>query len=108
MVLCVAGSKDLRIEGLSREETKLMQDMVQLGFCSKNKEDTLRVYAVDVPNLKPFTNVSKKYAFESLPDERFRLPHEEIQGRKDLAAATAAAAGKASARGEAPLEVDMD
>ena len=57
--------------------------MVQLGFCSKNSKDTLKIFAVDKENLKEFANVSKRYAFENLPENRFRVQKEEQMGSDD-------------------------
>jgi hypothetical protein len=50
--------------------------------------------------LKQFANVSKKYAFETLPDQKYRVISEEIQGTKDLDKKTKPAVES--------LTVDMD
>ena len=83
IVLHVPQYKDLRIDGLVPSDAKVMQDMIQLGYSHLDADHTLKIYAVDKESLKEYTNVDKKYAFVSLPDEKYRVTAEEIKGKLD-------------------------
>jgi hypothetical protein len=46
--------------------------MLQLRFIAKDPANTLKIFEVNQDSLKEFTNISGKYDYSCLPDDKFR------------------------------------
>lgn len=74
---------DMRLVFDSRED---FLNLVKLRFASFMPQKTLKVYGVPFNSLKEFKTAAsrqKGYAFDSAPEDKYRLYDEEIPGQED-------------------------
>ena len=83
MLLYFQQGFDLRLVFDTRED---FLNLVKLRFAAFSPAITLKVYGVPQNNLKEFKSAAsrqKGYAFDSAPEDKFRLYDEEIPGQAD-------------------------
>ena len=71
--------KDLHFRGVERETLGDLLTIVKSRFVSIVRNRTLKFYEVPQQSLREFSADKRRYAFDSMPDEQYRVTSEELE-----------------------------
>ena len=78
VVFLLPRDKDLRFKGIDTDRLNDLYSIVKLFFFRSVQDRTLRVYVIPKPTLVEYALDKRKYGYDTLPDEQFRVHSEEI------------------------------